>query len=365
MEESSKISSAINAVRQVLLVFGVIGFIIIGIFGFSTILHIGLLYLTSIILAIVLSFLIGWIRKLFPINQIAGLIIVVLLICGLSFLFLWFAGSHIIAQMANMASSIKMGIAKFQSIIAQYPWLKNVFDYMNGQGNVLSGFSGKLEQAFSLTTTFVSEGIFVVLMSLFLAVSPRLYIDNAVRLFLPDQRKLVYSILNANWRVLRSWFYGRIITMASIAVFTIIGLYIAGIPMALSLGILAGALDFIPFIGPFLSAILTALVTLSQDPLKVIWVIVVYLVVHLLEDFLTPAIQFGIARLPPALLISVQILLFIMGGIAGILIAEPFTIMIVVIIQIGYIREYLHEPVTVLGEEKRNFKWPGWGHRIK
>jgi predicted PurR-regulated permease PerM len=359
VEKRNTIASAIKSVRQVLLVFGIIGFITVAIFGFSIILHIILLYLISIILATVLSFLVSWIRMLIPVGQIFSLIIVLIVIIGLSFLFLWFAGSHLLPQMANIASSIRLGISKFQLIIGEYPWIKNLIGHMNIQGNMFSGFTVKIEKAFSLTTTFFSEGIFVTLMSIFIVVNPRLYIDNAVRLFPPRQRKQIHSILDANWKALRSWFYGRIITMFSIALFTVIGLYIAGVPMALTLGTLAGVLDIVPFIGPLISAILTCLVTLSYDPYKTFWVIVVYLVVHILEDFITPAIQFGVAKLPPALLISVQILLFIMGGVAGILIAEPATIMAIVIVQISYIQEYLHEPVTVLGTKTKDAKYQG------
>jgi predicted PurR-regulated permease PerM len=354
---SSDSAAAILATRRAFIVFGAIVILITIFLGFRLVLHAVLLYFASIIAGLVLVILTKWIKKVIPIHHVVALCIVILLLGGLGYLLIMLIGPQILSQWSDLIESVKKGLTKVQELSKANTWIGHMLSFTKSPGELVPSLAGGVKGAFVITAQFISESLFVVLMGVFLAANPPLYIDNAIRLFFPHRRELVHRSFNAVTHALRRWLLGRFIAMVMIGIFTTIGLLIAHIPLAAPLGIIAGILDFIPFVGPFISAIPAVLVALADEPIKAAWVLIIYLAVHLLEDFLTPIIQFGVAQLPPALLVSVQILLTMLAGMLGILVAEPVTMAIIVIIQVIYFKAYLQEDVMVLGEKKHRASW--------
>src|SRR5690606_31204409 len=99
-----------------------------------------------------------------------------------------------------------------------------------------------------------------------------------------------------------------------------------GIPMFLALGLLAGMLCFMPYVGPLLSAVAAVLVGLSISTSKALWVLGCYACIQMLESgFITPRIFRDVVRLPPALTLACQALFGLFFGALGVLIAAPAT----------------------------------------
>ena len=353
MNNSSQIPSSIYALRRVLIVFGTIAFLVIIILAFRTLFHLCLLYFTSIIIALVLGVLTNWLKKLIPVHQVVALGIVIIVIVALILIFGYLIGPRIVSESTHLVDTIRQGIAKLQQYGVTHRWAYRLLSFLRTPTKYLPSLIGGVRGVFQNTLSFLSGVIFLLLMSVFLAANPELYIDNAIRLFYPQRREIIRETVSALAFSLRRWLLGRFIAMLMIGVFTTLALLVFRVPLALPLGIIAGILDFIPFIGPIVSAVPAILVTLATDPVKSLWIIVIYLGVHLLEDLITPVIQWGVARIPPALLVSVQVFLALLGGIFGVLIAEPLTLTIIVIIQIIYFRNYLKEKIRVLGEREK------------
>jgi predicted PurR-regulated permease PerM len=138
-----------------------------------------------------------------------------------------------------------------------------------------------------------------------------------------------------------------------VGVLTGVGLAIARVPLALTLGLIAGALSFIPYLGPLLSVIPGVMVALGSDPSKVPWVVVVYVVVQFLEsNFITPLIEQETTSVPAALLIVVQVLLTLLVGGMGIVLAAPLTVAASVFVQMLYVRRVLKDPMRVMGDPR-------------
>jgi len=344
----------LSSLRRVIVVFGTLALIIVSLLVFKDVVQAFFLYYAAGIVSLILVILAGYIRRLFPlISHFLALLISVILILGFFFLISWTIGPQFASQMKSLTGSISNGITTLQNLAKSYPWIQFILDFIKNPQKILPGLVGGIGTIFVGTFETLSKFLFVLLMGLFLAVNPRLYIDNAVRLFYPHRRPLVKETIDAIDRALRRWLFGRVLAMIVVGIATTIGLFITGVPLAIALGIIAGLLDFIPFIGPFISAVPAILVALAVDPVKVLWVIVVYLGAHLVEDFVGPAIQFGVTAVPPALLVSTQIIFTIIGGVLGILLAEPLTITLIIIVQMFYFKAFLHENVTLMGEKKR------------
>src|SRR5207244_833111 len=103
---------------------------------------------------------------------------------------------------------------------------------------------------------------------------------------------------------------GQVVLMGMLGVTTAVGLWLLGIPMALTLGLLTGVLELIPYIGAWVSAVPAALIALLLDPGHVLMVLALYLGQHILEGYLlTPLVQRRAVHVPPALTLVAQILL--------------------------------------------------------
>ena len=98
---------------------------------------------------------------------------------------------------------------------------------------------------------------------------------------------------------------------------TVVGLslFFLGIPFPLLLGVIAGITELIPIIGPWIGGIAGILVTLATSPDKILWVILLYLVVQLVENiFLVPRIQGKALGLHP---IAVMLVIVIGSQLMG------------------------------------------------
>ncbi|WP_266214622.1 AI-2E family transporter [Paraliomyxa miuraensis] len=196
----------------------------------------------------------------------------------------------------------------------------------------------------------VASLVLVVVFGIYFAASPDLYLRGFSSLFPPPRRAEVRSLLEAIAQALRSWFLGRLLSMAVVGVGTALGLWIAGVPLAIPLGIIAGALSFVPNLGPIMAAIPGVLVGLAIGPRTALWALLVYAGVQVLETYaITPLIDQRVVSMPPALLLAFQILLGLSAGVIGLFMSTPLLVTLVVIVQVVYVHHVLGDDVTIIG----------------
>jgi predicted PurR-regulated permease PerM len=197
----------------------------------------------------------------------------------------------------------------------------------------------------------LTSGLVVIIIGLYAATTPMVYIDGALRLLPPSRRERGREVVRALGQALRWWLVGRVASMAVVGFLTAVGLWVAGIPLAFVLGLIAALLSFVPYIGPIASVVPAALVALAESPTKVLYVFIIYGVVQLLESYLiTPLIQERAVSIPPAVLISAQVIMGILAGAIGVLMATPLAVVLIVLVQMLYLADVLGDPVSTLGE---------------
>jgi hypothetical protein len=88
--------------------------------------------------------------------------------------------------------------------------------------------------------------------------------------------------------------------MTIIGVVTGSGLRLLGVPFPAALGLLAGILTFVPYVGTVISAIPAALLAFTIDARLALYTILLYTGAHTLEGYiLVPLVQKRAAHLPP------------------------------------------------------------------
>lgn len=138
-----------------------------------------------------------------------------------------------------------------------------------------------------------------------------------------------YQLTDRITERLGGWVRGQLLISASIAILTYITLLIVGIDYAIALALIAGLMEFIPYLGPFIGAVPAVLVAFGQSPILALVVIVVYLVNQQVQNsIIVPKIVQRTTGINPIVSIVVVLIGGKLAGIAGIVLALPITIII-------------------------------------
>lgn len=201
--------------------------------------------------------------------------------------------------------------------------------------NYLSGLFRSLP---SLALAFVEEIVMivsVVFVALYLAVSPDTYIRGLLRLVPVNRRESAREFLDVLAQRLRGWVVGTAIVASFVGVMGGMGLWLLGVPLALTFGILAGILDIIPYVGSIVGGALPALVALTISPITALQVVALFVIINQIEgNLLQPKILGSQVHVPPALiLVSILLLATLVGPIVGTLLAVPAAVVVITLLE--------------------------------
>ncbi len=180
----------------------------------------------------------------------------------------------------------------------------------------------------------------VLVMAFFLTVRKTFTADLVNALAPPAYRPRTISILNQMGQRMGHWVLGQIVITIYYAVAFSLGLTILQIPFALSVGVITGLLEIIPFVGGFVGLLLAALVALSISPISVIWVILLYLIVTNVEAHILVPLVYGRAVKVHPVLVIISLLVGAKAfSLLGALIAVPLAAALQVIVEHLYIKD--------------------------
>lgn len=202
-----------------------------------------------------------------------------------------------------------------------------------------------------LTSTFAVVGglLLVIFLTIYVAAEPDTYHDGLMHLFPHRARTRAGEVLTAMATALRKWLLTQLIAMLVIGGVTTVLLLALRVPAALPLGILAGLLEFIPTVGPTLSAIPAIAMGFVDSPEKALYVAIGYVGIQFLENhILIPLLMKEGVDLPPALTILAQALMALVFGFLGLLVAVPLLAATVVAVKMLYVQDVVGEPIEVL-----------------
>lgn len=184
----------------------------------------------------------------------------------------------------------------------------------------------------------------VIIAGMFIAISPRTYMRGVIVLIPRSHRRRAGEVLPQAGTALVQWMKGTAIGMAVVGIISAVGLTIIGVPAALALGVIAGLLEFIPYIGPALSFVPATVVALAISPEKTLWVLGLYAVVQGVEsNLLMPLLMKQMVKLPPALTLLFQTLMGTLFGFLGLVLAVPILATTKVLVEELYVEAVADE----------------------
>ena len=222
------------------------------------------------------------------------------------------------------------------------------------RGRVVGQLAGARQYMFGfLTSTFAAVAglLLVLVLTIYVASDPDTYHRGLMHLFPHSARSRAGEVLSVMAATLRKWLRTQLIAMVAIGVVTTVALFILGIPAAIPLGILAGLLEFIPTIGPVLSAVPAVLMGFVISPEKALAVALVYTAIQMVENhLLIPMLMKEGMDLPPALTILSQALMGMIFGFIGLLVAVPILAATMVGVKMLYVEGVVGDEVD-FGED--------------
>lgn len=184
--------------------------------------------------------------------------------------------------------------------------------------------------------------VYVLFVTLYFAFSPAIYRRGVLALVPAARRPRTGQVIDALATTLRRWLGAQLITMTALAIASMIGLWLLGIPLALALGLLAGVLLFVPYLGSIASAIPALLVALTVSPMHVLYVALLYVGIHLAEGYLlSPVLQRRAVDTPALLVLGSQLIAGALWGILGLMFATPIVATVMVVIRMLYVEDTL------------------------
>jgi predicted PurR-regulated permease PerM len=281
-----------------------------------------------------------------PIPPRLGLAIVLLVLLGSTVLLGVISGPKIVDQWQRATEVVPQAIDEARNTLQASPLAPMVENIpspeqiMNRTSEIWKGLQGIFASALGVFGNMLV--IFAV--GLYIAISPDRYKRGIVKLLPLNYRGRAANIIDEAATHLGWWLGGRAITMTAVGLLTTIGLTLLGIPLALLVGVLTGLLTFVPVVGAVASGVPAALLGLLKGPMYLVYVIALYFGVQIIENYLlTPIVGERVVHIPPALLLMTQVLIGLLTGLFGLLLATPLLVLLLVVVQKAYLQDVLGE----------------------
>lgn len=222
-----------------------------------------------------------------------------------------------------------------------------------GAGDVSSLMSRAGGYALSIGSGLADFAL-VLVGAIFLAVDPDVYRRGVLLLTPKRAEPVMRDALDDCTHALRGWMSGQLMSMIVVAAATSAGLWALGVPASGGLGLIAGLLDIIPFVGPIIAGIPAVILAFTVSPSTALWTVGLFLLVQQIQgNFLQPMIQKFAVDVPPAVLLFAVGGAGILFGFLGVVLAAPLTVIVFVLVQRIYVKTILGRDITVAGREEQ------------
>jgi predicted PurR-regulated permease PerM len=198
------------------------------------------------------------------------------------------------------------------------------------RGSALSG-------ALSLANV-VGQGMFITAAVFVLVFYWLVYGDSAVaatrRLIPRRQRARVAPVIDEALSKLGAFVRGEIVISVLIGMMSYLAYALIGLPEAEILGLLAGALEALPIIGPLFALVAACLIALATHPALVFWVLGAAIAIQLSESYLLwPRIMGRAVGVDPAICLVAVAIIGSVWGVPGAFLAVPLTVVGQIVIE--------------------------------
>lgn len=151
--------------------------------------------------------------------------------------------------------------------------------------------------------------------------------------------EITLSLLNSISNSIGGYIRGQLLAVGVVALLSVVGLMIIGMPYALPVGVIAGLANMIPYLGPLIGIISATIVAIATGGATsmVTKVVLLFLMIQFIDNMLVqPIVVAKSVDLHPLIVMVVVMIGSDLWGIVGMLIAVPLTGILKVSVQTIY-----------------------------
>ncbi len=253
-------------------------------------------------------------------------------------------------------------------------WLPNIVDFLDieigedvGIGAFLARYSDMAGTWGTKVLVSVSKSggaLAAAVLSLFLVPILTFYmlrdwdviVSHLGTLVPTSQRETVFRLARETDEVLSAFLRGQLLVMLALAIIYSIGLSIVGLKFAIAIGVVAGLVSFVPYLG-FVFGIVLATMTVVLEP-NPLWqfagVVATFAIAQAIEgSILTPKLVGDRIGLHPVIVIFAVAAGGQLFGFFGILLALPVAAVLSVLVRFAFHRYLKEHPEAVVELDER------------
>jgi predicted PurR-regulated permease PerM len=294
-----------------------------------------LLVYAAVVFATALNSFVNTLQR-FKIKRGGAVLVAILTLLAAAIFFVALIVPPFISQFQQLVEIVPRGLDRVQvwaeqmqnmlpGGMAQY--VPNVEDLIRQGQPLVARLLSNFFAFFSNTFNVLLNILLILILTIMLLIDPQSYRRGFIALFPSFYRRRADQILSMCEVSLVNWVIGIMINMVVIGVVSGITLLILGVPLVLANALVAGLLEAIPNVGPVLSVIPPMAVALLDAPWKAVAVLVLYIVIQQLEQYLlVPFVMSRQVAILPAVTLMSQVVFTVFFGFIGLFLAIPLVI---------------------------------------
>jgi predicted PurR-regulated permease PerM len=211
-----------------------------------------------------------------------------------------------------------------------------VAEHWSKAGNVLQAVWAHLSQSSVTLMTVIANLLLIPVVTFYLLRDWDRLVAWIATMIPPRNMPLATQLARETDEVLGGFLRGQLILMLAQAIYYTVGLWIAGLDMALLIGMLIGLISFVPYLGAIVGILAAAIAMLvqTQDPTSLLWIAGIFAIGQFLEsNILAPWLVGDRIGLHPVAVIFAVMAGGQLFGFIGVLVALPVAAVIAVLLR--------------------------------
>lgn len=320
--------------------FGTAAWLTLGILALLVVAYLGLAQLSALVVPLVISLVIGMIfhpavdrLAQMGVPRMVGSALVMLGLALAVALAVWLSVRGVLDQSNLILEQAQNGWQVVQNWLAQQGLsvenLRSYWENISGSG-ASGGAAGLVQAGFSGFAAFLI-GLFIAVFLLYYLLKDWHQVREWLAGHVGLPHDLGSGLIEDATTAIRRYFYGLAVTALPVSVIIGLAMYLLGLPLAFTVGVVTFITSFIPYLGAILSGAFTVLVALGAGGVTdaVIMLVVVIVAQNVIQTLLLTKITSDQLALHPIVNLGSTIVGATLAGFVGATLSAPIVAMLV------------------------------------
>ena len=270
-----------------------------------------------------------------------SLLLLIVVVVGL----LLMAGPQVLQSIMDVARSVPSNVDKFSvwmtKLLKDYPEILSAATegLDNFETSLLGIITDYVMPSVNTLITGITVGVINALSFMFdiiIGLIVCIYVLNSKATFAAQGKKLVYSMFDTSCanaviddarsihRIFSGFISGKLLDSLIIGMITFVALSVMNMPYTVMISVIVGVTNIIPFFGPFIGAIPSAVIIFTESPIKSLYFVIYIIIIQQIDgNIIGPKILGNSTGLPSFWVLFSILVGGGLFGFAGMLLGVP------------------------------------------